>query len=201
MTTVDPIVLASGSRHRAEMLENAGLSIVAEAARIDERVIEAPLLESDLQADDIAQVLAEAKALDVSDRHGQSLVIGCDQTLSLDGQLFHKPEDMQGARKHLLAFSGKTHQLNSAIVLVRNGETLWRHVGVAHMSMRQLSPKFVGQYLAKVGDVALSSVGAYQIEAEGVQLFDRIDGDYFTIVGLPLLPLLEKLRQLEILDG
>ncbi len=200
MSGVKQIILASGSKHRAQLLESAGLAIVAEPARIDERAVEAPLLKSDLEPGDIAQILAEAKAQDVSSRHNESLVIGCDQTLSLDGCLFHKPQDMQDARKHLLSFSGKTHQLNSAIVLVRNGETLWRHVSIAHMSVRKLSPKFIGQYLARAGDAALTSVGAYQIENIGIQLFDKIDGDYFTIIGLPLLPLLKKLRQMDMLD-
>ncbi len=117
-----------------------------------------------------------------------ALVIGSDQTLSLGDEIFHKPVDMEAARRHLLALSGRTHQLNSAVALVRNGETLWSHVAVARLTMRKLEPAFIGRYLARVGDKALSSVGAYQIEGEGIQLFEKIEGDYFTIVGLPLLP-------------
>ena len=128
-------------------------------------------------------------------------MLGCDQTLSLGDEMFHKPADMEGARRHLLALSGKTHQLNSAVVLVRNGETLWRHVGIARLTMRKLEPAFIGRHLARVGDKALSSVGAYQIEGEGIQLFEKIEGDYFTIVGLPLLPLLAALRELGAIDG
>jgi septum formation protein len=108
---------------------------------------------------------------------------------------------MEGARRHLLALSGKTHQLNSAAVLVRNGEVLWRHVGIANLTMRKLEPAFIGRHLARVGDKALSSVGAYQIEGEGIQLFEKVEGDYFTIVGLPLLPLLSELRRLGAIDG
>ena len=151
--------------------------------------------------DDLAQVLAEAKALDVSERHPGALVIGCDQTLSLGDRIFHKPADMEEARRHLLALSGKTHQLNSGIVLAQGGETLWRHVGIANLTMRALDPGFVGRHLSRAGPSVLQSVGAYQIEGEGIQLFEKIEGDYFTIVGLPLLPLLAALRDLGALDG
>ncbi len=195
------IMLASGSKYRIQLMESTGLLFTAEAARIDERSVEEPLLKSGLEPADIAEVLAEAKAQDVSQRHPHRYVIGCDQTLSLLGVLYHKPRDMAGARKHLLQFSGKTHQLNSAIALVLNGETIWRYAGIANMHVRRLSPEFVGRYLADIGENALTSVGAYQIEGKGIQLFDKIDGDYFTIIGLPLLPLLEKLREMKIIDG
>jgi septum formation protein len=108
---------------------------------------------------------------------------------------------MEAARRHLLKLSGKTHILSSAVVLARRGGTLWRHVSVAKLTMRALSPAFIGQHLARVGETALSSVGAYQYEGEGIQLFEEIDGDYFTIVGLPLLPLLAQLRRLGEIDG
>lgn len=195
------LVLASTSPFRAALLTNAGLDFRAEAARIDERSVEEPLLSAFATPEDIAVVLAEAKALDVSARNPGALVLGGDQTLSLEGQLFHKPANMEEARRHLLAFSGKTHQLWSALVLVRDGETLWRHVSVANIGVRPLSPQFIGRYLAQVGDMALKSVGAYQYEGAGVQLFDAVDGDYFTIVGLPLLPLLAKLRDMGGIDA
>ncbi len=188
------IILASSSPFRQAMLRNAGIDVEAQSASIDERAVEAPLKGSGASPEDVALVLAEAKALDVSEKRPGRLVLGCDQTLSLGDELFHKPADMDGARRHLLALSGKTHQLNSAAVLARNGATLWRHVGVANLTMRKLDPGFIGRHLAEVGQVALSSVGGYQIEAEGIQLFDRIEGDYFTILGLPLLPLLKFLR-------
>ncbi|RWG03693.1 Maf-like protein [Mesorhizobium sp.] len=195
------IVLASGSPFRKAMLINAGLDIEAVPADVDERALEAPLQDSGVSPEDVASILAEAKATEVSERRPGALVLGCDQTLSLGDEIFHKPADMEGARRHLLALSGKTHQLNSAAVLCRDGEVLWRHVGIASLTMRKLDPAFIGRHLARVGAKALASVGAYQIEGEGIQLFERIEGDYFTIVGLPLLPVLKELRALGAIDG
>ncbi|MFU0505101.1 Maf-like protein [Pseudaminobacter sp. NGMCC 1.201702] len=197
----DKIILASGSPFRKTLLANAGIAFTAIPATVDERALEAPLEGTGATPDDVASILAEAKALNVAESHGDALVIGCDQTLSLEGRIFHKPRDKEEARRHLLSLSGRTHQLNSAVVLVRGGETLWRHVSVAHLTMRHLEPAFIGRHLARVGDKALSSVGAYQIEGEGIQLFEKIDGDYFTIVGLPLLPLLAELRARGAIDG
>ncbi|WP_306117196.1 MULTISPECIES: Maf-like protein [unclassified Roseitalea] len=195
------LILASASAFRAEILRNAGLVIDTAPARIDERAVEAPLLEGGLDAADIAAVLAEAKAAEVAARHPGRLVLGADQTLSFEGRLLHKPADMDEARRRLLAFSGKTHSLHSAMALTRDGETLWRHVATAHMHVRRLSPGFVGRHLARVGEAALASVGAYRIEGEGIQLFERVDGDHFTIIGLPLLPLLAQLRAMAAIDG
>lgn len=197
----ETIILASGSPFRKAMLVNAGVAIEAVPAEVDERALEAPLQDSGISPEDVALVLAEAKATEVSERRPGALVLGCDQTLSLGDELFHKPADMESARRHLLALSGKTHQLNSAAVLARDGEILWRHVGVASLTMRKLDPAFIGRHLARVGAKALASVGAYQIEGEGIQLFEKIEGDYFTIVGLPLLPVLAKLRELGAIDG
>ena len=198
---VERIVLASGSPFRKAMLEAAGVDIDVMPAKIDERAVEKTLEGSGASPEDVAQVLAEAKALDVSEKNPGRLVLGCDQTLSLGAELFHKPKDMEGARAHLLKLSGKTHQLNSAVVLARNGEAFWRYVGVANLTMRKLEPAFIGRHLARVGPMALNSVGAYQIEGEGIQLFEKIDGDHFTIVGLPLLPLLKELRAMGAIDG
>jgi len=195
----EKIILASGSPYRKAMLVDAGLDIEAVPADVDERALEAPL--KGVSPEDVASILAEAKATEVSERRPGALVLGCDQTLSLGDEIFHKPADMEGARRHLLALSGQTHQLNSAAVLCRNGAVLWRHVGIASLTMRKLDPAFIGRHLARVGAKALSSVGAYQIEGEGIQLFDRIEGDYFTIVGLPLLPVLKELRALGAIDG
>lgn len=195
------LILASGSPFRKALLANAGLDFTVEKPTIDERAIEAPLKDSGATPQDVALVLATAKADDVSERSLGALVIGSDQTLSLDGEIFHKPADMEGARRHLLRLSGKIHQLNSAVVLVRDGETLWSHVGMAQLTMRHLDPAFIGRHLAGVGDKALQSVGAYQIEGQGIQLFEKVDGDHFTIVGLPLLPLLGALRDLGAIDG
>jgi len=197
----EKIILASGSPYRKAMLVNAGLDIDAVPAEVDERALEAPLKGSGASPEDVASILAEAKATEVSERRPGALVLGCDQTLSLGDEIFHKPADMEGARRHLLALSGKTHQLNSAAVLCRDGEVLWRYVGIASLTMRKLDPAFIGRHLARVGAKALSSVGAYQIEGEGIQLFEKIEGDYFTIVGLPLLPVLKELRALGAIDG
>lgn len=197
----ETLILASGSPFRRAMLENAGVGIEAIPASIDERAVEAALEGSGATPEDVALVLAEAKALNVSEKHPGRLVLGCDQTLSLGEALFHKPRDMEGARRHLLALSGKTHQLNSAAVLARDGATLWRHAGIASLTMRGLDPAFIGRHLAHVGEHALQSVGAYQIEGEGIQLFDRIEGDHFTIVGLPLLDVLRALREFGAIDG
>lgn len=197
----DAIVLASGSPFRKKMLADAGLDFIQDRPQIDERAVEKAVEGAGLTPEDLASILAEAKALDVSQRHPGKIVIGTDQTLSLGDEVLHKPNDMEEARRRLLALSGNTHQLNSAIVLVRDGEVLWRHVGIARLTMRQLDPGFIGRHLSSVGDKVLSSVGAYQIEGEGIQLFESIEGDHFTIVGLPLLPLLDQLRHLGAIDG
>jgi septum formation protein len=130
----------------------------------------------------------------VSEGNPESLVIGADQVLELDGERLTKPADMEAARQQLLRLSGKTHTLHSAVAGARGGKIVWQHAEAAHMTMRAFSPRFVGRYLAAVGDEALTSVGAYQVEGRGIQLFERIDGDFFTILGLPLLPLLLFLR-------
>ena len=197
----EDIILASGSPFRRKMLADAGVTFSVERPEIDERAVEAPLLDSGATPEEVALILAEAKAVDVSARHPKTIVIGSDQTLSLEGELFHKPSDMEGARRHLLRLSGKTHQLNSAVVLASDGEAFWRHVSVASLTMRALSPAFIGRHLASVGAAALTSVGAYQMEGEGAQLFKHIEGDHFTIVGLPLLPLLAALRERGAIDG
>lgn len=197
----ETVVLASGSPFRRTMLENAGVGIEAVPAQIDERAVEAAVEGSGVTPQELAAILAEAKALDVSERMPGRLVVGADQTLSLGDEVLHKPADMEAARRRLLLLSGKTHELNSAVVLARDGKVLWRHVGVARLTMRELDPGFVGRHLSRVGDKALSSVGAYQIEGEGIQLFEAVEGDHFTIVGLPLLPLLHELRALGAVDG
>lgn len=192
-----PIILASQSEHRAILLSNAGIKFKQQSADIDERAIEEPLLKAQLSAADIAEILAIAKASDVSKQNVDSIVIGSDQTLSFNGKLLHKPKDMEEARRRLLELSGHSHELNSSVALVKNDEVLWTYTDKAIITFRDLSPKFIGNHLAQVGDKILSSVGAYQIEGEGVQLFKKIEGDFFTIMGLPLLPLLSKLRTLK----
>lgn len=195
------IILASGSPFRRKMLEDAGVPFEQVRPEIDERAVEQAVSGSELTPADLAEILAEAKATAVSELHPDALVIGSDQTLSLGDEILHKPADMEEARRRLLALSGRTHELNSAVVLAHNGSAVWRHVSTARLTMRDLDPGFIGRHLASVGDKALSSVGAYQIESGGIQLFEKIDGDHFTIVGLPLLPLLAELRARGAIDG
>lgn len=183
------------------MLTAAGVAIEAIAAEIDERAVEQSMGEEARDGELLASVLAEAKATEVSSRYMDAVVIGCDQTLSMNEEIFHKPANMHEARKNLLRLSGQTHRLNSAVALVQGGETLWRHVAVANMTMRAFDPGYVGRYLAATGDRVLASVGVYQIEGLGINLFDKVEGDYFTIVGLPLLPLLAELRKRKLIDG
>jgi septum formation protein len=183
------------------LMENAGLQFSAIAADIDERSIEAPLESRGAGPDAVALVLAKAKAKEVSDRFPGSLVIGSDQTMSLDDRVFHKPKTMAEAEEHLRSLAGKTHRLNSAVALARNGDIVWEHVSHAVLTMRPLSPDFIRRHIGRVGEKALQSVGAYQLEGEGIQLFSAVDGDYFTIVGLPMLPLLGQLRDLGMIDG
>lgn len=194
------LILASGSRYRAQMLRNAGIEFAVEPAQLDERAVEQPLVDSGADAADIAVVLAQAKADEVSGRFSSVVVIGSDQTLELAGELLHKPADMEEARRRLLALSGRTHQLHTAICLIRDGEVLWSHLETSHIRFRQLDPGFIGRHLARVGDKALTSVGAYQVEGEGAQLIESIEGDFFSIIGLPLLPLIGQLRSLGLLD-
>jgi septum formation protein len=195
------LILASGSAARQNMLMNAGIQFRAITAKIDERSVEEPLLAAEMHPADIAEVLAIAKAAAVSAANTDAWVIGSDQTLSFEGTLLHKPENMEAARRRLLNFSGKTHHLHTAVVIVRNEELHWSHVETAKIKFRDLSPAFVGRYMAETGEVALSSVGAYQIEGRGIKLFEEISGDFFAIMGLPLLPLLKQLRELEIIDS
>lgn len=196
-----PLILASSSPFRRMLMENAGLRFEAFAADIDERTLAAPLEAAGAGPDAIALVLAKAKAVAVSEIHRGSLVIGSDQTMSLGSRVFHKPRDVAEAEDHLRALSGKTHRLNSAIAIARDGDVLWEHLSHAELTMRELDPEFIHRHIGRVGDKALGSVGAYQLEGEGIQLFAAIDGDYFTILGLPMLPLLAQLRALEAIDG
>ena len=188
------LVLASASRTRQALLADAGIEFEVVAAELDERAAEQPLLEAEATPEDVAVALAAAKALSVSESRPDALVIGADQVLDLDGARLHKPADMEAARRQLLALQGRTHQLHSAAACARRGSIVWQASDTAHLRMRQLTPAGIGRYLARVGPAALSSVGAYQLEGLGIHLFERVEGDYFTILGLPLLPLLAFLR-------
>jgi septum formation protein len=190
-----PVVLASASAARAALLRAAGIPIFVDAAAIDEAEVKASLQAARAEPAAIAEALAELKAQRVSRRHAGNLVIGADQVLDCEGVLFDKPADLAAARSQLLALRGRRHQLVSAAVLVRDGQRLWHHVARADLTMREFSTDFLDRYLRSAGGAALSSVGAYQLEGAGAQLFASIDGDYFTILGLPLLPLLGILRE------
>ena len=188
-----PLVLASRSAVRRTLLEAAGIPVEICPADIDERGVEAG---APLQAPvAIATLLAREKASVIAGRNRGRLVLGADQTLSLDGRRFTKPADRAAARAQLRALSGRTHELYSAIVFVQDGVVLFEHVGVARLTMRAVSDRFLGDYLDAAGDAATASVGAYQLEGFGIQLFERLDGDYFTVLGLPLLTALDFLRR------
>lgn len=188
------LVLASGSTIRSALLTNAGIGFETDPPELDERAAERPLLEAGAMPEDIAVALAMAKASLISERRPGDLVIGADQVLEFEGERLTKPGDMEAARRMLLRLAGRTHLLHSAVAAARNGQIVWHHVETPRLTMRKLEPGTIGRYLAATGDAALSSVGAYQVEGHGIQLFDRIEGDYFAILGLPLLPLLAFLR-------
>ncbi|MFS8122902.1 Maf-like protein [Rhizobium sp. BR 250] len=195
------LILASSSASRQMLMRNAGLTFSAIPADIDERALDEQLEREGASPEEVALELARAKALAVSALHPQALVLGCDQTMALGSRVYHKPKTMAEAEAHLLSLSGKAHRLNSAAVLVRKGEVVWKTISSAELLVRSLTPEFVSRHLQRVGEKALSSVGAYQLEGEGIQLFTSIEGDYFTILGLPLLPLLTKLRDMDVIDG
>jgi septum formation protein len=191
-----PLILASASKSRARILEAAGLTFIVEPPGLDEAVMrQAVSGEAALSPHDVAEVLARAKAEAVSDLAQTAYVIGGDQVLALGDTIFSKPDNMEAARRQLLDLSGKTHMLHTAVAVATNGETIWAETTTASLTMRKLTPQFIGRYLAAAGEEVLGSVGAYQLEGLGVQLFDRIDGDYFSILGLPLIPLLDTLRR------
>jgi septum formation protein len=188
-----PLVLASRSAVRRTLLEAAGVPVEICPADIDERGVEAG---APLQAPvAIAALLAREKASVIAERNRRRLILGADQTLSLDGRRFTKPADRAAAQAQLRALSGRTHELYSAIAFVQDGAVLFEYVGVARLTMRAVSDQFLDDYLDAVGEAATASVGGYQLEGLGIQLFERLDGDYFTVLGLPLTTALDFLRR------
>lgn len=189
------LVLASASSSRARLLQEARVPFEVHPALVDEEAIKESMLADGADGRAIADALAELKAIRIAVSHPGTLVLGADQVLVCDGRLFSKAETMDAAAEQLRRLRGRPHQLVTAAVLAKDGAAIWRHVDVSTLWMRDFGDAFLGSYLAAEGDGVLGSVGCYRLEAMGAQLFERIEGDYFSILGLPLVPLLTALRQ------
>lgn len=188
-----PLILASQSPIRQHLLATAGIAFTAEPARIDEDAVRASLLAEGATPRDLADTLAEMKAAKVAGRHPEGFVLGSDQILDLEGEVLGKPRDPADLVAQLGRMSGRRHQLLSAAVIHEGGKPVWRHVGVARMQMRALSPAFIEAYAARNWEAVRHGVGGYQIEGEGMLLFSRIEGDFFTVQGLPLMEVISYL--------
>jgi septum formation protein len=199
-----PLILGSSSPYRRTMLEAAGLSFRVVPADVDEAALKRSIVGSERKPSSpasVAEALARAKATAVSAAHPEALVIGADQVLALGDELFDKPGDLSAARQQLERLRGNTHRLVSAVALAERGEIVWTHLDEAVMTMRAFSAEFLEGYIAQAGPELCRIVGAYEIEGPGIQLFDRVQGDHFTIIGLPLLPLLAELRARGVIDA
>ncbi len=195
-----PIVLASGSAIRAQLLKNAGVPFSVQIARVDEENAKRALLAEEASPRDIADALAEMKARKISDKVPGAMVLGCDQVLDFDGQLLSKPETSEEALAQLKAMRGKRHTLLSAAVIYQDGEPIWRQVGQVRLRMRASSDAYLRDYVARNWDSIRYAVGGYKLEEEGVRLFATIDGDYFNVLGMPLLELLNFLAVKGVID-
>ena len=190
----EPIILASGSASRAKMLRDAGVPIIIDKPRVDEEAVKASLRMDGAPPRAQVDALAEVKALSIT-RMRPGLVIGADQMLAIGADVLDKSSSRDEARAHLNLLSGKTHELLNAAVVARDGVAIWRHISIPKLKMRPLSDAFIESYLDEVGDDAFTSVGAYKLEGRGGQLFESVSGDFFSVLGLPLLPLLAFLRE------
>lgn len=191
------LILASGSATRLRMLRRAGVEVCAEAVGLDEAAVKDSCLAAALGPAQIAELLAQMKAFRCAAKHAGRLVLGADQVLWLEGRILDKPFSLEQARDQLLLLRGRTHQLVSSAVMVCDQQRLWHHTDTAELTVRNFSQDFLDLYLNQVGDRVMESIGGYQIEEMGVQLFSHVRGDFFTILGLPLLPLLAYLRERE----
>jgi len=187
------VTLASGSQIRRQILDGAGVDYDVEVPRVDEAAIKLAMLADNARLRDIADALAEAKAMKVS-RNKSGLIIGADQIMVMDGRLYDKPKDMDEARARLLSMRGKAHYLMGAVVICENGQPVWRHISKTTLHVREFSESFLDEYLAAEGEGVLAAVGAYKFEGRGAQLFSKVEGDFFSILGLSLLPVLDYLR-------
>ena len=195
------IILASGSEIRATLLRNAGVEFEVIIPRVDEATMKASLIAEGASPRDIADALAEMKALRVASKHPDALVIGCDQVLEFRGNLLSKPTGLEDAISQLIMLRGQQHKLLSAIVVYENSEPVWRHVGQVRLLMRDLSDDYIAKYMSRNWPGIADSVGSYKLEQEGSRLFSRIEGDYFTVLGLPLLELVGFLTQRGVIEG
>ena len=193
------LILASASMSRRQLLENASIDFSSIVSKVDEDIIKQVFLK-DGQVEDLALVLAQAKALEVSENNAEAFVIGADQTLILENTIYDKPKSREDARDQLLKLRASTHQLETAVSVAKAGKIIWNYSEASYLTMRDFSPQFLGHYLSAEKDQVKTSVGGYKLEGQGLQFFEKIDGDFFSILGLPMLELLKFLRSNDIIE-